>query len=586
MNKVTKYHMNQATSLLGRGSAKAAPVHIAAPGAGATQTLADNGMSAPASVNGEEVMMKAFKDGFSLTGCYKDAMPEFYDKFGNNKDQYKGQMQDVSVVVYKEAVLKDEQLAMTPEVCFDFCRTIPQMGYFGIINGDYCYCTPYFKSAESGSEICDIPCVGAPSLMCGGKTKSSVFEMHLCNDAADDLEAAAEAAGNAMMNFYSAAWNMFYMGTGLTKSGDELQKLAGLGGDPLAADWGQTVKEKGGEIEHILWDGQCFESYEQMHKIYFDSEATMDKDFFVAANLEEADTATYEMTRLSKIVSECVAKAKTMVLAMEPWYDEKVSSWTDENGHWDWEKAKTWQGKLVDDARLSFQLYYPLSYAFSPSDPNSRSMSTCGGEQIGMPKSLKLTECALACDRTIYPTKCVGYQHFAFGGSWKSGWHSPICILLSKFTSVTTYPNCAFMKKKQPRKWTERWSRTPKPGPEAECDKVALYVFQMGRDCQSAFGWRSPILDKCKDECDKAKGTMVSATCDVNFAWLNGFKPDIPVKVNDRCFGGDENKFVDDHDDFMKNLKDWLPPEKGFSTHDLSSPWWPNRMWTEYEYYY
>merc|ERR1719428_1265458 len=75
-------------------------------------------------------------------------------------------------------------------VCFDFCRTIPQMGYFGIINGDYCYCTPYFKSAESGSEICDIPCVGAPSLMCGGKTKSSVFEMHLCNDAADDLEAA------------------------------------------------------------------------------------------------------------------------------------------------------------------------------------------------------------------------------------------------------------------------------------------------------------------------------------------------------------------------------------------------------------
>merc|ERR1719160_2042233 len=98
----------QVTSFL----AAAPPVHIAAPGAGATQTLADNGMSTAAVVNGEEVMMKAFKDGFSLTGCYMDGMPKFYDKFGNNKDQYKGQMANVSVVVYTEAVLKGEQKPM------------------------------------------------------------------------------------------------------------------------------------------------------------------------------------------------------------------------------------------------------------------------------------------------------------------------------------------------------------------------------------------------------------------------------------------------------------------------------------------
>jgi len=556
-------------------SAKAAPVYIAKPGSGVTQDLAAG------VINGEEIMKKAFKDGYSETGCYMDSMPVYFDKFGNNKDQYKGQHPNVSIVVYKEVIPKEDQISMTPETCFDFCRTIPEMGYFGITNGDYCYCEPYFKPAESGSSACDVPCVGDPSQMCGGKEKSTVFEMHLCNDAADDLLKAATAAGNAMMNMYRNAWSVNWRSEGLTKSGGELQKLAGLGGDPVASDLGQWTKEKGGEMEHALWDGTCFDAYKELHKVYFDSEDTMDLDFFVASNLEKADTATADMTRLSKIISACADKAVEQNVAMTPWYTEQRKSYSSPGKRWDREKASAFNSKIVDESRLSFQLYYPLGYAFNQGDPAARSMSVCGGEKIGMPKSLKLIECANACDRTIYPTKCVGYQHFSFGGSWKSGWHGPVCILFSAFSSLTLYPECSFMKKRQPRKWTERWTRTIKPGPGAECDKIALYVFQTGTTCERAFGSRSSVLDKCSEVCDKAKGTLVSATCDVSFAWLSGFKPDVSVKENKGCFGGNENEFVDGHDEWPR----WTPPDRGFGPHSMPSPWWPNRMWTDYYYY-
>jgi hypothetical protein len=567
----------QTKSLIARSnaSAKAAPVYIAKPGAGVSQDLAAG------VVNGEEVMKKAFKDGYSETGCYMDSMHVYFDKFGNNKDQYKGQHPNVSIVVYSEMVVKEDQVSMTPETCFDFCRTIPEMGFFGITNGDYCYCEPYFKPAESGSSNCDVPCVGDTSQMCGGKEKSTVFEMHLCNDAADDLLKAATAAGNALMNMYNDAWGVNWRSEGLTKSGGELQKLAGLGGDPVASDLGQWTKEKGGEMEHALWDGECFDAYKDLHKVYFDSEDVMDLDFFVASNLEKADTATADMTRLSKVVSACRDKALEQIVAMQPWYIEQQKSYSSDGRSWDREKANAWNTKIVDESRLSFQLYYPLGYAFNQGDPAARSMSTCGGEKIGMPKPLKLTECANACDRTVYPTKCVGYQHFAFGGSWKSGWHGPVCVLFSKFESLTLYPECSFMKKKQPRKWTERWSRTIRPGPGAECDKIALYVFQTGTTCERAFGRRSSVLNKCSEVCDKAKGTLVSATCDVSFAWLSGFKPDITVKENDGCFGGNENEFVDGHDEWPR----YQPPDKGFGPHSMPSVWWPNSMWTDYYYY-
>merc|ERR1719262_1940093 len=162
------------------------------PGAGATQIKADNGLSTAGSVNGQETQKKVYKDGFFEVGCYADSMVEFGDKFGNNADKYRSQHVDVSIVWYSEIVLKENQEPMKPEVCYQFCRTVPKMGYFGIVNGDGCYCTPYYKPMESGSSSCNVNCPGDTTLMCGGAKKSSVFEMHWCNDGAQQLKIMAK----------------------------------------------------------------------------------------------------------------------------------------------------------------------------------------------------------------------------------------------------------------------------------------------------------------------------------------------------------------------------------------------------------
>lgn len=48
-----------------------------------------------------------------------------YDEFGDNKDDYKlGPVSDVSIVHYADHVAKEDQVHMTPKVCFKSCRTV------------------------------------------------------------------------------------------------------------------------------------------------------------------------------------------------------------------------------------------------------------------------------------------------------------------------------------------------------------------------------------------------------------------------------------------------------------------------------
>merc|ERR1719321_529210 len=113
------------------------------------------------------------KDGYVLVDCVKDYMYSFGDKFGANKHDYKlGPVSNVSIVHYDAFVPKEDRQTMTQSVCFEFCRTVPDMLFFGLINGRDCYCAPYYKPMESDSSACDKQCVGDPTLMCGGGSKS------------------------------------------------------------------------------------------------------------------------------------------------------------------------------------------------------------------------------------------------------------------------------------------------------------------------------------------------------------------------------------------------------------------------------
>merc|ERR1719181_1578633 len=99
------------------------------------------------------------------------------DKYGDHKVDYKlGAVSRVSIVHYDAFVSKEDRVDMTPTKCFEFCRTVPNMGFFGLTNGRSCYCTPYYTA------------------MGGGKTKSSIFAMHMCGSTGEDLAVRQDTA--------------------------------------------------------------------------------------------------------------------------------------------------------------------------------------------------------------------------------------------------------------------------------------------------------------------------------------------------------------------------------------------------------
>merc|ERR1719454_1903054 len=196
-------------------------------------------------------MDTVLKDGFLLVDCVKDYMYYRGDKFGDNKHDYKlGPVSNVSIVHYEAFVAKEDQVEMTQKVCFEFCRTVPNMGFFGIVNGRACYCTPYFTPMASDSSQCDAVCEGDKTLMCGGKSKSSVFTMHMCASTEEDLAARQATATGMEATLKGMASSAEDASNGLQDGGEHVQKSLGNVGDSGAANLGQAAKVHAGTIVH------------------------------------------------------------------------------------------------------------------------------------------------------------------------------------------------------------------------------------------------------------------------------------------------------------------------------------------------
>merc|ERR1719277_1858089 len=186
---------------------------------------------------------KVLKDGFYEVACVKDSLFTYGDKFHDNKYEYNmGEIANVSIVHYDSLVAKEDREPMTHEVCFDFCRMVPDMTFFGLQNGRMCYCAPYYKAMESDSTMCDAVCDGNPTSMCGGKVKSSVFAMHQCDSTAADLSEASgkmEEVDGDMMALQQGA---DAASKGMQSAADKYQAMFSSAGDPTASDLMQSAK--------------------------------------------------------------------------------------------------------------------------------------------------------------------------------------------------------------------------------------------------------------------------------------------------------------------------------------------------------
>merc|ERR1719420_2103700 len=119
---------------------------------------------------------------------------------------------------------------MSHTICFDFCRTVPDMLFFGLTAGRECYCLPFYVAMSGGSSKCDAVCEGEPTTMCGGMEKSSIFELHMCADTAEDLAEASEKAGEVMSSLGDSGEALEEVSKALQEAGEKGQADFGATG--------------------------------------------------------------------------------------------------------------------------------------------------------------------------------------------------------------------------------------------------------------------------------------------------------------------------------------------------------------------
>jgi len=357
---------------------------------------------------------KVLKDGFYLVDCVKDSLREFGDKHGNGHQSYNmGDISNVSIVHYTEVVPKEDQKPMSHEVCFSFCRTVPDMLFFGIHNGRDCYCAPYYDAMESDSTECDAVCEGSPATMCGGKVKSSMFGMHSCANMAEklsDLGGKAEEVADALHDDLD---ELGEISEEMQKSAASLQETFGQGGDPAASNLMQAAKQYAGEIEKF--NKALNATSVALDEAVKDGMKFDDSDFSDFKTAEKADAALAALKSTTAAGEDSATEAQAMIQASMPEVDR--------------------------EKRGAKAQYYPLMYFV---DKELEKVSTtCDGDAVGKPMtSLSSDDCAATCDANIHT--CTAYSFYPKGRGLES-----LCFLFSKLKTATVFTGCGIPKEVQ-----------------------------------------------------------------------------------------------------------------------------------------
>merc|ERR1719486_869796 len=327
-----------------------------------------------------------------------------------------------------------DQAEMTPAVCFEFCRTVPNMGFFGIVNGRGCYCTPYFTPMESDSSQCDAVCEGDNTQMCGGKSKSSLFAMHMCDSTADDLSTSTGKASSMKASMDTKSKLAKKLSGALQGAGEALQKSFGQVGDSGMTGHAQSAKVFAGDLEAAT--------------------KAVDKVSAELGDLAKSGNGLKDFTD-----PETVAKAER---AMEG-IDETMA---------DGEVVTDKLDKLLDLAEHkavsgAVKQYYPMMYFVDKEYTDVP--QTCSGDVVAKPVVGSADACAAACDSNIH--ECVGFQYVEDGKF--SG-----CVLLSSFKTGFYYTGCgkSFLQGKAApftatcyAKLSKFEGTTLKPNPSGKC---------------------------------------------------------------------------------------------------------------------
>jgi hypothetical protein len=354
------------------------------------------------------------------------------DKYGDNKHDYKlGPVSRVSIVHYNAFVARKDRVEMTPTVCFEFCRTVPNMGFFGITNGRSCYCTPYFEAMASDSSQCDAVCEGDDKQTCGGKAKSSIFAMHMCASTSQDLDDGRMKAQDLASSMTDKITKATDLSKNIKMVANDLKDLFGFVGDSGATDLAQSTKIYAQSLVHMADDTRQVQ--EKLTRFWKQADSLLN-----------AISQTQESSGSKTLPSDMMIEAEHLIDSI----DAEVAAGEESSEKLDENIATVSPPKPYYETKKALPNYVPVMYFIDRKfdgikDPKNEDTpgapTTCTGDLVGTPIIGKSAEeCAQACDDQLV-NGCKAFQHFSDPIPREDG---QMCFLFSAFKTGVYYTGC------------------------------------------------------------------------------------------------------------------------------------------------
>mmetsp|Transcript_4152 Transcript_4152/g.7340 ORF Transcript_4152/g.7340 Transcript_4152/m.7340 type:complete len:473 (+) Transcript_4152:75-1493(+) len=354
------------------------------------------GMS-PAGIKAEFAAAKVYKDGYYSMGCIKDYMFYKGDKFGDNKYDYElEKISNVSIVFPVSYVAKEDQVPMTVGYCYGMCRQLENMNFFGIVNGIDCYCAPYVKPMAGDTSTCTAVCDGDKGAICGSKTKSSVFQMHSCDDTSEALSSATTLFKGLQDEFDAALTKVSTLGSTADSKADAGKAAFGEVGDPEASNVFQAAEDTASKLNALATKATALKS--SLAATTGEAESLIGKDFSLSENADTADSLMTTMAEQTMAADKVLTEMTSLAGTVSP----------------------------TLDATGAAEQYYPIMYFINKKFENAS--TTCSGELLATYVGLSKDACAKTCDNTDV-SGCMSFLYVP--GSF--------CFTFSKITGTQYY---------------------------------------------------------------------------------------------------------------------------------------------------
>jgi len=260
--------------------------------------------------------------------------------------------------------------------------------------------------------------------MCGGKTRSSVFEMHSCDDTRSELEDIITKVEDAIfLKLQDLSDHVQEVADEALYDATEMQKVWGLAGGPDMSNFMQEAKVYSGELQKPAQEAAAL--VDKMQDPYDAASMSLNRNLRDFDNIKVAEDAIKALQEGLAAAEDITHTIKQNMRKAHP--VSLVGSGAPEEEEYNATAAAT--------------QYYPIMY-FAEDDYRTQFVvegssmwhhpTTCTGKLLQIVFGASADDCAHSCDGL--PGKCDGFQFMAFNDG--------MCFLFESILTVQQWTGC------------------------------------------------------------------------------------------------------------------------------------------------